>query len=98
MSVQVRDMVGNNPIVLIGTKMDLLPVGTSAKEVASWLTEAAARKRLAVRGVCVEGHRYQHQPTSYRIVWVARFLVGCMAAVPYMQLLPGWTAVLACCW
>ena len=43
-------MVGNNPIVLVGTKMDLLPVGTSAKEVASWLAEAAARKRLPVMG------------------------------------------------
>lgn len=48
--VQVRDMVGNNPIVLVGTKMDLLPQGASPKEVAAWLTEAAGRKRLMVRG------------------------------------------------
>jgi nitric-oxide synthase len=43
-------MVGNNPIVLVGTKMDLLPVGCSPKEVANWLTEAAERKRLQVVG------------------------------------------------
>lgn len=41
-------MVGNNPIVLVGTKMDLLPVGCSPKEVAEWLTEAAGRRRLQV--------------------------------------------------
>jgi hypothetical protein len=51
---QVRDMVGNNPIVLVGTKMDLLPVGCSPKDVAAWLTEAAARRRLMV-SVCVGG-------------------------------------------
>jgi hypothetical protein len=45
---QVRDMVGNNPIVLVGTKMDLLPPGCSPKEVADWLTEAAGRRRLQV--------------------------------------------------
>eukprot|EP00775_Hariotina_reticulata_P009693 gene9693-9851_t len=45
---KVRDMVGNNPIVLVGTKMDLLPPGCKPKEVAEWLAEAAARKRLVV--------------------------------------------------
>lgn len=30
---QVRDMVGGNPIVLVGTKMDLLPEGAAPKEV-----------------------------------------------------------------
>ncbi|KIY95277.1 Putative nitric oxide synthase [Monoraphidium neglectum] len=34
---KVRDMVGSNPIVLVGTKMDLLPEGSSPKE------ECAAR-------------------------------------------------------
>jgi hypothetical protein len=46
---QVRDMVGANPIVLVGTKMDLLPPGCAPKDVAAWLTDAAARRRLQVR-------------------------------------------------
>jgi len=46
-------MVGNNPIVLVGTKMDLLPPGCGPKEVAAWLTEAAARRRLQVIRVVV---------------------------------------------
>lgn len=41
-------MVGNNPIILVGTKMDLLPPGCKPKEVADWLAEAAARRRLLV--------------------------------------------------
>ncbi|GFH24081.1 G domain-containing protein, partial [Haematococcus lacustris] len=44
----VRDMVGRNPIVLVGTKMDLLPEGTHPRDVADWLMEAALRKRLNV--------------------------------------------------
>ncbi|KAF8070981.1 nitric oxide synthase [Scenedesmus sp. PABB004] len=45
---KVRDMVGNNPILLVGTKMDLLPPGCRPKDVAAWLADAAARRRLAV--------------------------------------------------
>ncbi|KAI8474444.1 MAG: hypothetical protein J3K34DRAFT_518182 [Monoraphidium minutum] len=45
---KVRDMVGSNPIVLVGTKMDLLPDGASPKEVVQWLLDAAAAKRLNV--------------------------------------------------
>ncbi|WIA31824.1 hypothetical protein OEZ86_002691 [Tetradesmus obliquus] len=45
---KVRDMVGSNPIVLVGTKMDLLPGGCRPKEVADWLAESAARRRLQV--------------------------------------------------
>ncbi|KAF6256744.1 hypothetical protein COO60DRAFT_85689 [Scenedesmus sp. NREL 46B-D3] len=45
---KVRDMVGNNPIVLVGTKMDLLPGGCKPKDVADWLAESAARRRLQV--------------------------------------------------
>jgi hypothetical protein len=41
-------MVGNNPIVLVGTKMDLLPAGAAPRDVAEWLTEAATRRRLQV--------------------------------------------------
>jgi hypothetical protein len=41
-------MVGKNPIVLVGTKMDLLPPGARPKQVADWLMEAALRKRLNI--------------------------------------------------
>ena len=44
-------MVGNNPIMLVGTKMDLLPAGCRPKDVAAWLAEAAAARRLAVTSV-----------------------------------------------
>ncbi len=37
---QVREMVGSNPIVLVGTKMDLLPAGTHPK-VRQWQTAKA---------------------------------------------------------
>ena len=39
---KVRDVVGKNPIVLVGTKLDLLPEGTHPKDVAEWLTEAVS--------------------------------------------------------
>lgn len=45
---RVRDMVGQNPIVLVGTKMDLLPDGCRPKDVAGWLTDAATRRRMNV--------------------------------------------------
>ena len=35
---RARDLVGGNPIVLVGTKSDLLPKGTNADEVAAWLS------------------------------------------------------------
>ena len=41
-------MVGRNPIVLVGTKMDLLPEGCHPRDVAGWLLAAAERKRLNV--------------------------------------------------
>jgi hypothetical protein len=47
-------MVGNNPIVLVGTKMDLLPAGCKPKDVADWLAESAARRRLQVRMRCIQ--------------------------------------------
>jgi nitric-oxide synthase len=45
---RVRDMVGRNPVVLIGTKLDLLPAGTRPRRVAEWLADSAARRRLTV--------------------------------------------------
>ena len=41
-------MVGKNPIVLVGTKLDLRPEGAHPKDVAEWLMESATRKRLNV--------------------------------------------------
>ncbi|GIL77961.1 hypothetical protein Vretimale_6458 [Volvox reticuliferus] len=43
---RVRDMVGRNPIVMVGTKMDLLPEGCRPGDVADWLSGAAASKKL----------------------------------------------------
>ncbi|GFR50774.1 hypothetical protein Agub_g13039 [Astrephomene gubernaculifera] len=48
---RVREVVGRNPIVLVGTKMDLLPERCRPREVAEWLGEAAAAKRLSVVSV-----------------------------------------------
>jgi nitric-oxide synthase len=36
---RVRDLIGGNPIVLVGTKCDLLPKGTQQDAVRSWLIE-----------------------------------------------------------
>ena len=47
---RVRDLVGGNPLLLVGTKLDLLPSGTSADAVHRWLEEYAAA-RLNVVGV-----------------------------------------------
>jgi len=45
---KVRDMVGPNPIILVGTKMDLLPGKAHPRDVAEWLMDAAVRKKLNV--------------------------------------------------
>ena len=42
---------GNNPIMLIGTKVDLLPAGTNPAEVAEWLRAFAAFKRISAVSV-----------------------------------------------
>lgn len=47
---RVRDLVGGNPLLLVGTKLDLLPSGTSADAVHRWLEEYATA-RLNVVGV-----------------------------------------------
>lgn len=48
---RVRELVGNNPIVLVGTKADLLPAGADPGAVAAWLSAAAEFKRLAAASV-----------------------------------------------
>ena len=36
---RVRDLIGGNPIVLVGTKADLLPKGTDGQKVLHWMVE-----------------------------------------------------------
>ncbi|KAK9806106.1 hypothetical protein WJX72_001602 [[Myrmecia] bisecta] len=43
---RVRDFVGKNPVVLVGTKADLLPAGTDERDVLAWLLDTAAFKQL----------------------------------------------------
>ncbi|GBG82436.1 hypothetical protein CBR_g34812, partial [Chara braunii] len=45
---RVRDLVGANPIILVVTKVDLLPEGTDFAAVADWLLAATMRKKLNV--------------------------------------------------
>lgn len=48
---KVRDLVGANPIVAVGTKADLLPKGTDILAVEEWLEASLAFKRIAVSSV-----------------------------------------------
>lgn len=50
---RVRDLVGGNPIIVIGTKVDLLPSGTDPDEVEEWLQRALEFKRIATDSVHV---------------------------------------------
>ncbi|DBA83038.1 TPA: hypothetical protein ACH3X1_006811 [Trebouxia sp. C0004] len=45
---RVRDLVGRNPVLLIGTKVDLLPKGTDTAAVTEWLLATAGHRRLNV--------------------------------------------------
>ncbi|KAL8141469.1 hypothetical protein V2J09_014501 [Rumex salicifolius] len=48
---RVRDLVGANPIILVITKIDLLPKGTDFNCVGDWVVEATTRKKLNVLSV-----------------------------------------------
>ena len=48
---KIRDIVGRNPIILVGTKADLLPTGCDSYSVEEWLASSASFKRLTVCGV-----------------------------------------------
>lgn len=48
---RVRDLVGANPIVLVVTKIDLLPRGTNFAAVGDWIVEFLTRKKLNVISV-----------------------------------------------
>ncbi|KAK9075202.1 hypothetical protein SSX86_003523 [Deinandra increscens subsp. villosa] len=47
----VRDLAGANPIILVMTKVDLLPKGTDFNCVGDWVVEATTRKKLNVLSV-----------------------------------------------
>ncbi|KAI7735897.1 hypothetical protein M8C21_007393 [Ambrosia artemisiifolia] len=47
----VRDLAGANPIILVVTKVDLLPKGTDFNCVGDWVVEATTRKKLNVLSV-----------------------------------------------
>jgi hypothetical protein len=46
---------GNNPIMLVGTKVDLLPAGADPAAVADWLLAAAGFKRITAASVHLVG-------------------------------------------
>ncbi|KAL1534898.1 nitric-oxide synthase (NADPH) [Salvia divinorum] len=48
---RVRDHVGANPIILVVTKVDLLPKGTDLNCVGDWVVEATVKKKLNVLSV-----------------------------------------------
>ncbi|KAF6175410.1 hypothetical protein GIB67_036501 [Kingdonia uniflora] len=47
----VRDFAGANPIILVVTKVDLLPKGTDLNCVGDWVVEATTKKKLNVLSV-----------------------------------------------
>eukprot|EP00250_Pteridium_aquilinum_P010516 c19443_g1_i1 orf=108-1952(+) len=48
---RIRDLVGANPIMLVVTKIDLLPRGTNFTAVGDWIVEFLMRKKLNVISV-----------------------------------------------
>nr|ABR16951.1 unknown [Picea sitchensis] len=48
---RVRDLVGANPIIMVATKVDLLPKGTDLSVVGDWIVEATMRKKLNVLSI-----------------------------------------------
>ncbi|KAK2651263.1 hypothetical protein Ddye_018752 [Dipteronia dyeriana] len=48
---RVRELAGANPIILVVTKVDLLPKGTDLNCVGDWVVEATIKKKLNVLSV-----------------------------------------------
>ncbi|KZV41068.1 nitric oxide synthase [Dorcoceras hygrometricum] len=48
---RIRDIAGSNPIILVVTKVDLLPKGTDLNCVGDWVVEATMKKKLNVLSV-----------------------------------------------
>ena len=47
----VRDLVSKNPVLIVGTKMDLLPRGSNVKDVAEWVLQYVEDRGLSPIGV-----------------------------------------------
>ncbi|KAL6131837.1 hypothetical protein ACLB2K_070210 [Fragaria x ananassa] len=60
---RVRDLAGANPIILVITKIDLLPKGTDFNCIGDWVVEATVKKKLNVMSV--------HLTSSKSLVGVA---------------------------
>ncbi|KAL6541730.1 nitric oxide associated protein 1 [Orobanche gracilis] len=45
---RIRDLAGANPIILVVTKVDLLPKGTDFNCVGDWVVEATLKKKLNI--------------------------------------------------
>ncbi|MQL81105.1 hypothetical protein Taro_013566 [Colocasia esculenta] len=48
---RIRDLVGSNPIILVITKVDLLPRGTDLNCIGDWVAEATMKKKLNVMSI-----------------------------------------------
>ncbi|XP_043715900.1 NO-associated protein 1, chloroplastic/mitochondrial isoform X2 [Telopea speciosissima] len=48
---RIRDLAGANPIILVVTKVDLLPKGTNLNCIGDWVVEATMKKKLNVLSV-----------------------------------------------
>ncbi|GAA0185908.1 hypothetical protein LIER_33196 [Lithospermum erythrorhizon] len=48
---RIRDLAGSNPIILVVTKVDLLPKGTDFNCIGEWIVEATMRKKLNVLSI-----------------------------------------------
>ena len=82
---RVRDLVGRNPVFLVGTRSDLLPTdAASAPLLADWLAAAAARRKLNVAGAAIvssrSGEGVPHAAASLRRARAGRDVVVVGAA------------------
>ncbi|KAH7692750.1 nitric-oxide synthase plant protein [Dioscorea alata] len=48
---RIRDLAGANPIILVATKVDLLPKGTELNCIGDWVVDATIKKKLNVISV-----------------------------------------------
>ena len=46
---RLREIIGPNPVILLGTKLDLLPKGTDYQAVVDWLARVAKVSTISVR-------------------------------------------------
>lgn len=43
---RIRNLIGGNPVIVVATKVDLLPKKTNSDDVRDWLQDFVAFKRL----------------------------------------------------